>query len=158
MIWKSCKRQSLTFQNLFEMKGFLLNWIFRCISTLSNKELTIKIFYPLHTQTADAAQTNVSYSIHPQLSSTDRFVSGLLRYSTNSVASWPVCTFTKTTLTGLLWIVSFHQEVCVILWGFKQIRAQFHEVRFHALTMHKLRMLFLAPNYLTKKRWNHLYF
>ena len=26
--------QSLTFLNLFEMNGFLLNWIFRCISTL----------------------------------------------------------------------------------------------------------------------------
>ena len=30
-VQKSCKCQSLTFQNLFEMKGFLLNWIFRCI-------------------------------------------------------------------------------------------------------------------------------
>ena len=30
-IWKSCKRQSLTFQDLFEMRGFLLDWTLCCI-------------------------------------------------------------------------------------------------------------------------------
>ena len=29
---KSYKRQSLTFQDFFEMRGFLLNWIYRCVT------------------------------------------------------------------------------------------------------------------------------
>ena len=41
-------------------------------------------------------------------------LSGLLRYSTNSIASWPVSTFTETTLTDLLWLADRHQEVSVI--------------------------------------------